>query len=78
MRTFNPMAMSLSKLFIFHGIHDLVCETEKGSRSTFFPISPCPVFEWTIFSQLPSLGGEGKSLGDISEKVRDRFSDFIV
>ena len=30
---------------MLHGIHGLGCEIEKGSRFTFFPISPCPVFK---------------------------------
>jgi hypothetical protein len=51
-------------------------KTEKGSRSTVSPIFPRPVFESWIFSHLPSHRGEGRFLGDIPEKVRDKFSDF--
>jgi len=36
-----------------------VYETEKGSRSTFSPISPRPVFESCIFSHLPLNQGKG-------------------
>jgi hypothetical protein len=55
MRTFNLMAMSLSKLPILRGIRGFVCKTEKGNRSAFSPISPRPVFESWIFSQFQWL-----------------------
>jgi hypothetical protein len=43
-----------------HGVSILVSRTEKGSRSTFSPISPHPVFQSLVFSQLPSnKGGAG-------------------
>jgi hypothetical protein len=33
---------------------------------------------WSPLPFIPSHGGEGRFWEDISEKVRDKFSDFIV
>jgi hypothetical protein len=49
------MAMSPSKLPTPRGIRGFVCETDKGNRSTFSPISPRPVFGSWIFSQFQRL-----------------------
>jgi hypothetical protein len=46
------MAISLSKLLKFQDIRSLVCEIEKGGRSTFSPTFPLPVFGCTILSHL--------------------------
>jgi len=45
-------------LSILHGLLELASKAEKGSRSTFFPISPRPVFESWIFSHPPPIKGE--------------------
>jgi len=33
---------------------------------------------WSPLPFIPSRGGEGRFIGDISEKVRDKFSEFNV
>jgi hypothetical protein len=45
------MVMRPSRLSILHGLWGLVSKAERGSRSTFFPISPRTVFEpWNFFT----------------------------
>jgi len=56
MRSFNLTVMNVSKLSILHSLCIFVDKAAKGSRSTFFPISPRPGFESWIYSQLLSLG----------------------
>jgi hypothetical protein len=51
------MVLNDSKLFIFNALCVFVNKTGKGSRSTFFPISPRPDFEFCIFSQPPFIKG---------------------
>jgi hypothetical protein len=48
--------MNASKLSILHSLCIFVDKAGKGSRSTFFPISPRPGFESWISSQLLGLG----------------------
>ena len=50
----NLMVMNPSNLSILHSFCILGSKAEKGSRSTFFPISPGTVFEsWNFFTPSP-------------------------
>jgi len=54
------MVLNASKLFILHGCCVFVNKTGKGSRSTFFPISPVLALSLGFFHTPPlEKGGEG-------------------